>query len=206
MHAILTNLIQPMSLTGDLKSDVHTFLTANGSPHTATHCMEVGSEARRLAERFHADPEAAEIAGWLHDISTVIPNHERIEAARQLQVDILPEEERFPMIIHQKLSKVMARDIFKVTDEEILNAISCHTTLRAKSTLLDQVVFVADKIAWDQTGTPPYIDKLTDSLNTSLARGAFAYINYLWERKETLRVVHPWLKDAYEELVADFGG
>ncbi|OLF95341.1 Hydrolase (HAD superfamily) [Bacillus licheniformis] len=34
------------------------------------------------------------------------------------------------MIIHQKLSKVMARDLFQVADEDILNAIECHTTLK----------------------------------------------------------------------------
>nr|WP_307722010.1 hypothetical protein [Paenibacillus elgii] len=37
-------------------------------------------------------------------------------------------------------------------------------------------------------------------MNRSLIHGAFAYINYLWERKQTLKVVHPWLKEAYEEL------
>lgn len=147
-----------------------------------------------------ADPEAAEIAGWLHDISAVFPNQERIAVARELGVEVLPEEEMFPMIIHQKISKVMARDIFMVTDQEILDAIGCHTTLRARSTLLDKILFVADKIAWDQAGTPPYIEDLMFNLEKSLTQGAFSYISYLWERKDALKVIHPWLKEAYEDL------
>ena len=29
---------------------------------------------------------------------------------------------------------------------------------------------------------------------------AFAYISYLWERKDTLKVIHPWLEEAYWHL------
>ncbi|HDR3858072.1 TPA: HAD family hydrolase, partial [Bacillus anthracis] len=29
---------------------------------------------------------------------------------------------------------------------------------------------------------------------------AFAYISYLWDRKDTLKVLHPWLEDAYWQL------
>jgi len=82
----------------------------------------------------------------------------------------------------------------------MLNAIGCHTTLKSSSTLLDQVLFVADKISWDQSGVPPYINELNRNLEESLTHGAFAYINFLWERKDTLKVIHPWLRDAYEEL------
>ncbi|SIQ46200.1 putative HD superfamily hydrolase of NAD metabolism [Paenibacillus macquariensis] len=200
MHTILKNLTQQMEFSSDLKKNIYLFLTTNKYPETANHCIDVGTEARRIAIMFEANHEAAEIAGWLHDISAVIPSIDRLDVSRQLDIDILPEEELFPMIIHQKISKVMARDIFRITDPEILDAVGCHTTLRANSTLLDQVLFVADKIAWDQSGEPPYIEELNRDLKKSLAHGAFAYINYLWERKETLKVVHPWLKEAYEEL------
>ena len=67
--------------------------------------------------------------------------------------------------------------------------------------VLDRVVFVADKIAWDQPGIPPYLDKLLDGLELSLAHGAFVYIEGLWERKEQLKVVHPWLEAAYYDLL-----
>lgn len=200
VDGIFSRFTQDIRFSRDLKSNMELFLRANNCPRTAEHCLNVGAEAKQLAMRFHADPEAAEIAGWLHDISAVIPNHERIEVSRRLRIEILPEEESFPMIIHQKLSKVMAKDIFGITDSDILEAIGCHTTLRAKSTLLDQVLFVADKIVWDQSGEPPYKQELDKKLNLSLKHGAFSYIHFLWERKEDLKVVHPWLKEAYEEL------
>ncbi|MCM3273496.1 bis(5'-nucleosyl)-tetraphosphatase (symmetrical) YqeK [Paenibacillus elgii] len=200
MHPILAEHTKPFPRTNRLRDDIRSFLSVNGCEKTAEHCMDVGTEARRIALWFGADPEAAETSGWLHDISAVIPNGDRIAVSRELGIEVLPEEEAFPMIIHQKLSVVMAQQLFGITDAAILDAVGCHTTLRSDSTLLDQVLFVADKVAWDQPGTPPYIRELQEQLNRSLIHGAFAYINYLWERKQTLKVVHPWLKEAYEEL------
>lgn len=116
MQAILKELTRDMNFTNDLKHDISTFLIQNQSAKTAQHCMDVGREARRLALMFQVDPDEAELAGWLHDISVVIPNHERIAVAKKLDIDVLPEEETFPMIIHQKLSRVMAQDVFKITN------------------------------------------------------------------------------------------
>jgi len=192
MHSILKSKTENIAFTGDLKTDVYLFLTANQCSDTADHCIKVGNESKRIALMFNADPIAAEMAGWLHDISAVFPNNERISVARELQIEVLPEEEIFPMIIHQKISKVMAKEIFSVKDPDIINAVGCHTTLRSNSTLLDQVLFVADKISWDKIGTPPYLEELNRNLSKSLLHGVFAYINYLWERKETLKVIHPW--------------
>lgn len=200
MHPIFQEMIRTFEFTNDLKTDIMRFLIAHDCPKTAEHCREVGVEARRIAIRYQADPVAAEIAGWLHDISAVIPNSKRIEVAKELDLEILPEEESFPMIIHQKLSRAIAEGIFQIEDRAILSAIECHTTLKSNATLLDQVLFVADKIAWDQPGEPPYLQEVTKNLEHSITHAAFSYIRYLWERKENLRVIHPWLRDAYEEM------
>ncbi|BFH66118.1 haloacid dehalogenase [Paenibacillus dendritiformis] len=188
------------ALSGDLGKDVYRFLVRNGCPRTAEHCMRVGEEARRLAERFGLDSQAAEYAGYLHDISAVYPNNVRVPLSRSLGIEVLPEEEAFPMIVHQKLSRQMARDLFHVTDPDILDAVGCHTTLRKQATMIDKVLFVADKIEWDQEGTPPYLEQVEQALEISLEHASYAYVNYLWERRDTLKVLHPWLRDAYYEL------
>ena len=186
--------------TGHLRRDVATFLALHSCAGTAGHVVHVAAEAKRLAERFGASAEAAEVAGLLHDISAVIPNEERIVAAHTFGIEVLPEEATFPMIIHQKLSVVLARDLFGVTQPELLSAIGCHTTLKADASLLDKVVFVADKIKWDQTGEPPYLAELLRALDRSLDHAAFCYLDYLWQRRTTLRVVHPWLVAAHQQL------
>ncbi|MDR0263207.1 MAG: bis(5'-nucleosyl)-tetraphosphatase (symmetrical) YqeK [Sphingobacterium sp.] len=199
MNSAYTQLVCA-PITGNLRNDIFNFLVNNKCPETAEHCMRVGEMARKIAVQYDADPDAAEIAGYLHDISAVYPNDVRIEVSRELGIEVLPEEELFPMIIHQKISKEMAKDLFQIRDQEILDAVGCHTTLKKDSTLLDKVLFVADKIEWDQSGTPPYLLQIVMQLDRSLDHAAFAYIHFLWEQRENLRVVHPWLRDAYFEL------
>lgn len=196
---LLSSLRQGVPLTGDVARDVPMFLTHHGFPHTAVHCGAVAREARRLALLFGVDAATAERAGWLHDISVVFPNAERIAAARTLGVSVLPEEECFPMIVHQKLSAALARALFGERDAAVLSAIECHTTLKMDATALDTVVFVADKVAWDQPGTPPYLDDLLVALDHSLDAAALVYLRYLWERREMLGVIHPWFQDAYRQ-------
>jgi len=89
-----------------------------------------------------------------------------------------------------------------VTAPDILSAIGCHTTLKADASLLDKVVFIADKIAWDQPGEPPYWAELQQALDRSLDHAVFCYLDYLWQRRATLRVVHPWLVAAHQQLQA----
>lgn len=197
---LLAQLLVGISLTGELQLDVPAFLTHRGCPRTAAHSAEVAAEARRIAAKAGVDESVAERAGWLHDVSAVFPVAERALAARALGVAVLPEEDAFPLIVHQKLSVVLAREVFGTGDESVLSAVGCHTTLRANSTALDKVLFVADKVRWDQPGVPPYRAGLLAALEQSLDQAALFYLRYLSERRDTLKVVHPWLREAYEQL------
>lgn len=202
---LLPDPLKPLRLddfTGDLAHDVPHFLRAHGFPKTADHSADVAATSRQIATRFGLDAAQAEATGWLHDISAVFPAASRVEVARALEIDVLPEEETFPMIVHQKLSVVVARHLFGIEDAAILSAIGCHTTLKLDASPLDTAVFVADKIAWDQPGTPPYLDAITSALDQSLDHAAFVYLSYLWEMRESLRVVHPWMRDAYHQIKA----
>lgn len=202
LHPYPLPLIANLDFTGDLAHDVPAFLTRHGCPKTATHSAAVASEAGRIAALVGLDPVPAERAGWLHDVSAVFPPSERIAVAHTLGIPVLPEEATFPMIVHQKLSAVLAADIFRMNDLAILGAIGCHTTLKKDATALDKVVFVADKLAWDQPGTPPYRDNLVRALGQSLDAAALVYLRYIWERRDAIPVLHPWLAEAYEQLSA----
>lgn len=201
----MNQMINSISLTGNWELDIKQMLEQYNKPHTYEHSVRVANEAERIAKRFGVNEEAAAIAGYLHDISAIIPNDERIQVAEEMQIEVLQEERIFPMIIHQKLSQRIANEIFKVENETILDAISCHTTLRKNAIPIDMVLFVADKIEWDQSGTPPYITEIQEALDQSLEHACFAYISYLWERRQNLKVVHPWLQDAYFDLKEKLG-
>jgi predicted HD superfamily hydrolase involved in NAD metabolism len=206
MHVRLAQLLQGVPLTGCVQSDVIAVLSFYGYTNTIEHCQRVAVQAKGLAGQFGADPSAARMAGWLHDVSALFPVDQRLSIARELGVDVLPEEEKAPMLLHQKLSAVMAREIFCAVDGAVLSAVECHTTLKANASTLDKVLFVADKIAWDQPGVPPYALEITEALGSGLAtqrpldEAALCYLEFLWHRRAELAAVHPWFVQAYHAL------
>ena len=181
-----------------LKNEIKQYLVSKNCEKTYYHCMEVGEYAYQLGEKYLTSPEKVCIAGYLHDISAVYPNNQRISVAQKYGIELNETEMAFPMIIHQKISKSIAKMDFGIEDNEILSAIECHTTLKKNYSDIDLVLFVADKIKWDQEGKPPYLDGLLQALNCSLENAAYFYIDYIL--KHDIKVVHPWLWDAYNQL------
>lgn len=200
MKYIFDNLIEGFTFTSDLEKDSYEFLIKHNRARIAEHSLRVAHKAKLLARQYGVDENLAETAGLLHDIGGVYSNDKRVGICEMLKIKVLQEEKELPLILHQKISEVMAQDIFNIKSHEVLSAIECHTTLKAGAAALDKVLFVADKIEWDQEGVPPYKDELERALNISLELAAFTYIKYLFNDKSKLKVVHPWLREAYNEL------
>ena len=202
----MDQLLQPyydlFPFSGKLHQDVTAVLIHHDLPKVAQHVARVAQEARRLATHFGIDPQSAEIAGWLHDISAVIPNAVRVELCHALDIPVMSGEANFPMILHQKLSVAVARDVFGVEDTAVLSAIGCHTTLKAGASLLDKIMFVADKIKWDQPGNPPYLTEIETAVTHSIDDACSVYLSHLWQQRDTLGYAHPWFLEAYEELAS----
>ncbi len=200
MKEVFKRLLDEFVFTGDLHKDTYNLLILHNRKIVAEHSKSVAEECRRLAIKFGVNDKDAEIAGLLHDISAIFPFQQRLEISNLLGIQVLKEEDEFPLILHQKISQVMAKDIWNINDDQILSAIGCHTTLKKEYTELELVLFIADKIKWDQKGIPPYLEDVVSGLNISLEHGAYAYIRYLMDNKSNLKVVHPWLIDAYDSL------
>ena len=200
MNEFLINLSKEIEFCGDIRRDVYNLLIKYNRPRIAEHTLRVGNKAKALAATFGVDEDLAEIAGLLHDIGGIFPYDERVEIAKKLNIEVLPEEEMAPIILHQKISKVMAEEIFKIKDTRVLEAIACHTTLKANASTMDMIIFIADKLEWDQTGIPPYLSEVEEQLKKSLELGAFTFLKYQWDNRANLMVIHPWLEEAYKDL------
>ncbi len=200
LRDLIISLVGGFQPTGDLGCDVASFLIQRGCPKAAEHSQRVAAESARIAAIAGEDIARAEAAGWLHDISAVFPHSERAEIACRVGLDVLAEEYAFPMIAHQKLSAVLARELFGITDPGIVGAVGCHTTLQAVAGVLDKVLFIADKVEWDGHGVSPYRDGMLRALEFSLDAEARYYLHALWELREDLPVLHPWLAAAHSEL------
>ena len=189
----------PGSTDLPLAERVRALLLANGRPKTCAHVFAVAAQAQTLAARFGRDPDAAEAAGLLHDISAVIRPADMLAHMEASGAYLDDAERAHPFLLHQRLSRVVAAEDFGVTDPRVLSAVEVHTTLKADFSPDDLVVFLADKLAWDQEGEPPYRDVLEAALADSLEAASRRYIEYALEHGIIL-TPHRWLLEALARL------
>lgn len=187
--------IKKPKITGDIKSDAINLLNENGHNSTAEHCVKVADTSHELAKRFGLNPDTAYCSGIQHDITTVIEPEHMMKYAKSKSWDIDASEEKYNFLLHQRASKVVAQDYFNIKDENILSSIQCHTTLKASPSEYDMLLFLADKISWDQNGVPPYLKILKDALDISLMQSCYVYIKYVLNN-DLILLPHKWLIEA----------
>ncbi len=124
----------------DIKKELKKALPRKRFEHTSG----VEYTAACLAMRYGADMEKARIAGLLHDCAKALPSEEKIRCCKEYGLPVSEFEQQNPELLHAKLGAFLARHKYGVEDEEILSAITWHTTGKPDMSLLDKIVFIAD--------------------------------------------------------------
>lgn len=110
------------------------------------HTKRVEEVALELAKIHGVDQEKAEIAGFLHDCAKIRDKDELLKAAKENKLLLTKEMQKAPQIIHSYLGAVFAKKFYGIDDEDILNAITYHTTGRVNMSDLEKIIFLADYI------------------------------------------------------------
>ncbi len=110
------------------------------------HSVNVAKAGVALAERYGGDKEKAYLAGILHDIM----KEEKPEIQLQMlkKHDIMTDTVTLgaPPLWHAKTGAIFCKEQLGIDDQDLLNAISYHTTGRANMSQLEKLVFLADYI------------------------------------------------------------
>ena len=168
------------------------------SPKRYEHTLGVEYTAATLAMRYGADMDKALMAGLLHDCAKQVPTAEKLEACRHFQLPVSVYEQQNPELLHAKLGAAYARAYYGIEDEEILSAITWHTTGRPGMTLLDKILYVADFMEpnRDQASNLPEVRALAyRDLDACLFRILEDSITYLNSRDI---VVDPMTQETYD--------
>lgn len=110
------------------------------------HTLGVEFTSASLAMAHSGDIFKSELAGLLHDCAKCIPHDEQYRLCHQYHIVLNEAEQRNPVLIHGKLGAYLCAHKYKITDNEILSAITFHTTGRPKMSLLEKIVYIADYI------------------------------------------------------------
>ncbi len=108
------------------------------------HSVAVAHLAAAYAVSLGYDPERALIAGILHDCAKAYSDEQLVADCDKHSISVTEVERRNGFLLHGKLGAFYARTKYFITDEEILSAISYHTTGHPGMTDLEKVVFLAD--------------------------------------------------------------
>jgi predicted HD superfamily hydrolase involved in NAD metabolism len=188
-----------VKMLNDLIEKIKRIYFDNNKEKTWDHVESVAKTAVRLAEIYNLDTEKIRLSALLHDISAIISPQKMYDMAVERGMEIDPAEEKYKFILHQRISKIMAHDDFGIVDEDVLDAIECHTTLKRNACAYDKVIFIADKISWDQSGVPPYYDVVVSEADKSLDKACYNFIKYQFDNN-LLLMPHKWIIEAYDDL------
>ena len=106
------------------------------------HTLNVGYLSAHFAGLYGADKDKALIAGALHDCAKELPIEQQLEMAKRYSGDLFTEKK----IIHSSAGATFAKEELGINDSEILDAICYHTTGRGGISVLEKIVYLADKI------------------------------------------------------------
>jgi HD superfamily phosphohydrolase YqeK len=177
----------------EIMAEIRDLLLSNNKPRVYDHVKEVADMNARIAEQYRLDAKICELCGYLHDVSAVISPVDMLLYAIEKGWRIDEAERKYPFMLHQRISKIIAEQDFCITDERVLSAIECHTTLKTNPSFYDMALFVADKLAWDQEGEAPFYSIVSEALEQSFEAASLAYMDFIVENKMILHP-HKWFE------------
>lgn len=118
------------------------------------HTLGVMYTAANLAMHYSYPMKDAMIAGLLHDCAKYLDNHELKKECKLYHLGLTDAEEKAPHLLHAKVGAYFAKEIYHVSEPDILHAILFHTTGCCNMSLLDKILFVADYIEPNRDKAP----------------------------------------------------
>lgn len=110
------------------------------------HTLGVVNTAVELAKIFGKDQKKAEIAALCHDVAKNMDLEQLRKIIDEENITLSIDEENTKEIWHSIAGPIIAKNIFKINDEEILSAMRWHTTGKENMSNLDKIVYLADLI------------------------------------------------------------
>lgn len=153
------------------------------------HSLRVAEEAKKLAICYSCDEETAYVAGLIHDIAKDFTEEENWQAIEEYQLDSSLMDEEFKPVAHASIGAKVAKTRYHVSDE-ICAAVCYHSIGHSTMTLLDKIVFVADKIG-RQCDTPS-LKQIKDVAYQDLDYAIYLILKRQKEKLENIgRKMHP---------------
>lgn len=136
--------------------EIKEYIERNYSEKRKIHTEGVRVTAMKLARRYGADPAKAELAALFHDMYRGVSENSLNYYVKHLGLD-----EKYMNncnLAHGKIAAIVMKRDFDISDDDIVNAVSYHTTGRENMSLLEKIIYLADAI--EPNRVYPGVDEL----------------------------------------------
>ncbi|MBR5488284.1 MAG: bis(5'-nucleosyl)-tetraphosphatase (symmetrical) YqeK [Firmicutes bacterium] len=186
------------------------YIEKNFSEKRKIHTEGVRQTAMKLAEKFgEGRPELvekAELAALYHDMYRGVPVDVLNYYVKHLDLD----EKRYKdnaNLAHGKIAAIVIQRDFDEKDQDIINAVSYHTTGRPEMSLLEKIIYIADAV--EPNRSYPGVQNLRQTLEYDLDKAVLQSltntINYVRSEKKFLDEDTVLAKEYFEKLIKEKG-
>ena len=186
------------------------YIEKNFSEKRKIHTEGVRQTAMKLAEQFgDGNPELvekAELAALYHDMYRGVPVDVLNYYVKHLNLD----EKRYKdnaNLAHGKIAAIVIQRDFDEKDQDIINAVSYHTTGRPEMSLLEKIIYIADAV--EPNRSYPGVQNLRQILEYDLDKAVLQSltntINYVRSEKKFLDEDTVLAKEYFEKLIKEKG-
>ena len=185
----------------DEYTEVRKLLRSRLDDYRYVHSLGVADSARELAKIYGADEEKAYFAGLLHDVAKNMPKDEQLQMIEKGSIILNSAEKNNPALWHAIAGECYLRCEMGITDRDILGSVRYHTTGKAKMSLMEKIIYIADYISAERNY--PDVDVMRDlSLNHSLEKASLYSLIYTFNKQTKLQgIIHPDSVEYYNELI-----
>ncbi len=171
----------------EIDPQLEQFVRSYESPKRYQHSVRVAEFALQLAEKHRVDPGKTVLAALLHDIGRELRKKDlRRWASKYYKIDVI--ERRQAVLLHGKAGAAIAREQFGVDDEEVLEAITYHTTGKPGMSDLGKIIFIADNAEPERKqSTKEYRERILGlALDDVMREMVEEHVDYLQEKGKSL--------------------
>jgi len=166
------------------------YLKTQVSPKRFEHILSVAEQAKKLATIHSINPDDAELAGLLHDLTREWDFDDMLDFVKQRSIPINDDEKNFPILLHGKIASIVAREKFGIDNQDILNSVSNHTLGSKNMSNLEMIIFLSDTLSWLKESDDNTYQQIFNTASTSLAKATeMVYeltYNHFIENKTTI--------------------
>ena len=185
----------------EIENDVKSVL----SEYRFTHSLGVVKKAVELAKIYGLQEETAKKVGIAHDIAKEMTDEEMLEYVKNNNIEIDEIETVKPSLLHGKIGADIAAKKYGFT-EDMVNAIKWHTTGRENMSMLEKIIYVADKTEENRKGTRFNLEKSRELSTQNIDEALIFLMNeFITYNIKNEWLIHPETINARNDLLLNQG-